>query len=195
MNAAFQVDLATATGKTPSAGSDGNEVVVDSAKADGQKFLFSELESIHTRFPDVQGVLGQWFLSRFDYMLDLRGQRLEFGKQDRNGTRARFTMLNGRPAISTNLGDLVLDSGAALLVLFGVEPYAGYAREVSMRTLTGSQVAGLAPRTLIVEGRTIWHGDAVAIPNRPEPAVYGLMPLSLFKQVYFCNSENYVILQ
>ena len=70
----------------------------------------------HGLLPDVQSVLGQWFLSGFDYTFDLRGKNLEFGKQDRNGTRARFTMPNGRTAISTSLGDLVLHSGATRLV-------------------------------------------------------------------------------
>ena len=38
------------------------------AKVDGQKFLYSGLEAIHSVFPDVRGVLGQWFFSEFDYI-------------------------------------------------------------------------------------------------------------------------------
>jgi hypothetical protein len=126
-------------------------------------------------------------------MLDLHAKRLEFGKQDRNGTRARFTMPNGRTAISTSLGYLVLDSGAARLVLFGVDPdrrSQGY-----MRTIAGSQRIGMVSSKLVIEGRNIWHGDAVAIPSRTEPGVAGLMPLSLFKTIYVCNSEGYVVFE
>jgi hypothetical protein len=43
--------------------------------------------------------LGQWFFSRFDYVLDLRGKRLEFRKQDPNWTRARFRTISGRPPL------------------------------------------------------------------------------------------------
>ena len=135
--------------------------------------------------------LGQWFLSGFDYMLDLQAKRLEFGKQERIGTRARFTTPNGRTAISTSLGYLVLDSGAARLVLFGVVPdrrNQGY-----MRTFAGSQGIGMVSSKLVIEGRNIWHGDAVTMPSRTEPGVAGLMPLSLFKTIYVCNSEGYVV--
>ncbi len=193
MNSAFQVDFASSVGKTLLQGSDGNEVQVDSVKATRQEFLYSELNVIHDLLPDVQGVLGQWFLSGFDYMLDLHAKRLEFGKQDRDGTRARFTMPNGRTAVSTSLGYLALDSGAARLVLFGVDPdrrNQGY-----IRTFAGSQTIGMVSSKLVIEGRKIWHGDAVAIPSRTEPGVAGLMPLSLFKTIYVCNSEGYVVFE
>jgi hypothetical protein len=48
---------------------------------------------------------------------------------------------------------------------------------------------------LVIEGRNIWRGDAVAIPVQAEPGVAGLMPLRLFRTIYVCNSEGYVILQ
>src|SRR3984957_11016857 len=75
LNATFHVDLASAAGKTLAMGSDGNEVALDSVNAGGQKFLFSGLEAIHNFSSDIQGVLGEWFLSQFDYTLDLRSKR------------------------------------------------------------------------------------------------------------------------
>jgi hypothetical protein len=62
-------------------GSDGNQVTLASAKSGDQKFLFTGLEAIHKMDPDVRGVLGQWFLSNFDYLLDLKAKRLE-NRQD-----------------------------------------------------------------------------------------------------------------
>jgi hypothetical protein len=177
-------------------GSDGTEVVLDSGKAAEQKFLFLGLEAIHHRWPDVQGVLGQWFLSRFDYTLDFRAKRLEFRKQDRSGTRAPFTMTNGRMAVSSSLGELVLDSGADRLVLFGVQPDIGLGNKAELRTVAGSQEIGMVfGKPLIIGGRKIWRGEAVAIPNRPEPGVDGLLPLSLFKTIYVCNSESYLVFE
>jgi hypothetical protein len=196
MNATFQVDLTSAAGKIPTSGSDGNEVALDSVKADEQKFLFTGLDAIHNSSPDVQGVLGQWFLARFDYTLDLRSKRLEFGKQDRSGARSTFRMINARPVVSTNLGDLALDSGAARLTLFGVRPDAGAGLKSELRTLAGSQKIGLVfGKPLVIEGRKIWDGDAVAIPSRPEPGVDGLLPVSLFRAVHVCNSEGYVVFE
>ena len=50
-------------------------------------------------------------------------------------------------------------------------------------------------KRLVIEGRRIWEGDAVAIPNRNEPGVNGLLPLSMFKAVYVSNSEGYVVFE
>jgi hypothetical protein len=105
-------------------------------------------------------------------------------------------MVNGRLAVSTSLGDLILDSGASRLVLFGVEPDIGLGGKREWRTVAGSQEVGvISIKPLVIEGRTIWRGEAVAITNRSEPGVDGLLPLSLFKTIYVCNSEDYVVFE
>jgi hypothetical protein len=191
----FRTPLTSSTGATSVSGGDGIEVLLDLARSEGQRFLFLPLETIHDFTPDIQGVLGQEFLSRFDYTLDLRGNRLEFGKQHRNGTRVRFRMINAEPVVSTSLGDLILDSGARQLVLFGVQPDSGYGLAGELRTATGSQRAGLVSgKPLVIDGRKISRGDAMTIPNRT-PGVDGLLPLSLFKAIYFCNSQGYVVFE
>ncbi len=191
MNACFRVDLGSAAGKIPTSGSDGNEVSLDAVKAIDQKFLYSQLDAIHNSSPDVRGVLGQWFLARFDYTIDLRNKRLEFGKRDPSGAHVKFKMINARPVVPTSLGDLVLDSAATRLTLFGVRPDSGFKSE--MRTLSGSLEAGLAfGRRLVIAGRAVWAGDAIAIASQAEPNVDGLLPLSLFGAVYVSNSEGYV---
>src|SRR5262249_42324094 len=105
----FQTTLTSSIGVRPAPGSDGHEVTVGSARADAQVFLFAGMDAIHQLSPDIQGVLGQVFLSRFDYLLDVRARRLEFGTQDfdEKGIWARFTSLQGRPVVSTSLGLLV----------------------------------------------------------------------------------------
>lgn len=194
----FHVELAStagnATAKILTPGTDGNQIELGAVKAGGQKFLISSLEAIHHLSPGIQGVLGQWFFSGFDYILDLRAKRLEFGKQERAGTRSPFTMINARPVVATSLGDLALDSGSASLVLFGIQPDPDSDPRTELRTLSGSQRVGMVSgRPLIIEGRKVWGGSAVAMPLRNEPGVDGLMPLSLFKSIYVCNSERYVL--
>jgi hypothetical protein len=196
LNATFRSELATSMGVTILPGSDGIHLKLDSAIAEEQRFLFLRLEAIHQRWPDIEGVLGQWFLSRFDYVLDLRGKRLEFRKQDRTGTRAQFRMHNGRPVVSTSLGDLVLDSGSVRLVLFGIEPDARQDDPHELKTFTGSRTIGTVFRKpLIIEGRRIWRGQAVAVPHSEESGVGGLLPLCLFKAIYVCNSEGYIVFE
>jgi hypothetical protein len=102
-------------------------------------------------------------------------------------------ILNGRRAVSTSLGDLVLDSGAVRVVLFGVAPERH--DQGDLQTAAGSRMVGLIFSRLFIEGRHIWHGDAVAIPSQAEPGVAGLMPLGLFKTIFVCNSEGYVVFE
>jgi hypothetical protein len=194
MTATFRTELVSATGVTTAPGGDSFEVALDTVRADKQQFLFLGMESIRERWPDVQGVLGQEFLSRFDYLLDLHNKRLEFTNQDCSGTRTRLTITNGRPMIATNFGDLVLDSGAGRLTLFGVEPQT--LTSSALKTVSGSQAIGMvSSKPLVIEGRRIWPGQTVAMPHAPEPGVGGLLPVSLFRGIYVSNSEGYVVFE
>ncbi len=196
LKATFQTDLASAAGRVAASGSDGNQIELDGATAGSQKFLFSGLESVRSLSPDIQGVLGQWFLSQFDYTLDLRDKRLDFGKREGQGSHIPLKLVNGREAVSTSLGDLILDSGAARVVLFGVQPDLGLAGKREWRTVAGSEQVGIVSgKQLMVGSRTMWRGDAVTLPSRPEPRVDGLLPLGLFKAIYVCNSEGYVVFE
>ena len=189
----FRTQLSSSVGDVEAVGSEGVEIVLGDARADEQKLLFAGMEVVHQLAGDIQGILGQSFLSRFDYLLDLKRKRLEFGKQIVTGNRSPLRLHEGRNIISTSLGELVLDSGAATLVLFGVRPDG--ANESLIKTLAGSRTVGMIYSKLIVEGRQIWRGNAVAIPDRSEPGIAGLMPLSLFRAIYVCNSEGFVVFE
>jgi hypothetical protein len=181
--------------KTVTSGSDGNQVALDTVKADQQEFLYSDLAAIHQLSPDIQGVLGQWFLARFDYAIDLRNKRILFGKQDRKGVRTPFQFVNARPVVATSLGDMALDSGAARLILFGVKPDVD-SEQGQLQSAAGSQQVGLiSGKPLAIAGRKVWQGAAVAIPSRPEAGVDGLLPLGLFRAIYVCSSERYMIFE
>jgi hypothetical protein len=193
LTAAYKTELASSTGVTVVPGSKGNEVSLDSVKAQHQEFLYMRL-AFHDRWPDIQGLLGQGFLWQLDYTLDLKGKRLVFGKPDSAGTRIPFRLINGRMVVHTSAGELVLDSGAERLMLFGVRPDVGLCDQCELRTLTGSRKIGMiSGKVLAIADSKIWRGDAVAIPTRSEPEIDGLMPLSLFRTVSVCNSEGYVI--
>jgi hypothetical protein len=189
----FSDMVESAAGKTSMPGSDGNVVELGPVRAEGQRFQYSDLDSLHMLWPDIRGVLGQAFLSGLDYTVDLRGKKLEFGKQDRSGNRSQFRLQDGRTAIATNLGDLVLDSGASRVVLFGVS--SGFGELKDMLTLAGSTSVRMVSSRLAIAGRDVWRGDAVAIPTQREPGISGLMPLSVFNSIYICNSERYVVFE
>src|SRR5215472_6792745 len=150
--------LTSATGVVRASGGTGIDVALDSVHEDNQTFLFAGLDAVQQTWPDVMGILGQEFLSHFDYTLDLRTKRLEFGKpEDSNGTRVPLSVVNGRLAVSTSLGELILDSGAARLTLFGVDGDTDLGGKRELRTVTGSQEVGMVfIKSLVVQGQTIW---------------------------------------
>ncbi len=192
LRASLRVEVISAFAVAQAPAAEGIEIALESVKAGAQRLVFSDLETVHRLGYDIKGVLGQDFLSRFDYLLDLRAKRLEFSKQDRTGTRAEFQTIHGQQAVSTSLGWLLLDSGTAWVVLFGV-PAAPRTNDIL--TLAGSAKAGTVPRKpLIIEGRTIRYDELVAVAGGNQAGVAGLLPVSLFKSVYFCNSEGYVVL-
>jgi hypothetical protein len=185
----YRNELSSAAGSTPVVGSAENTIQLGSTVANRQLFIFSDLQSLHHLSPEIRGVLGQVFLSRFDYVLDLRNKRMEFGKRDWQGNRSAFKMVNARPAVSTSSGWLVLDSGAPAVVLFGVK--AGNVNQ-SLRTLSGSVDTGSVQTRLFMADNLVWRGDAIAVPRQAKETGDGLLPVHIFKTIYVCNSESYI---
>jgi len=167
-----------------------------SAQASKQELLLIPLEYAAQEVGPIQGILGQEFLSRFDYLLALRRRTIEFGKQERSGLRVEFDASDGRPAIKTSLGKLVLDSGVNRLVLFDLEPDR-HGSPLFMKTTCGLLTAGTASgRRLVIGSRVILRRTtAVAVPHSADSSVDGLLPTNLFQAIYVSNSEGYVVFE
>jgi hypothetical protein len=193
LKATFRTELASSLGVMVVGGGEGVTLTLAGVRADNQKFLISKMELVGRLSSNIQGILGQCFLSRFDYSLDMRRKQLVFGKQERDGLRTALQGLYERMVVATSLGNMVLDSGAAQLVLFGLEAVNN--GQTLMHTLSGFSQVGMIPRQLSIEGRRVWAGQAVAIPRQEEPGVAGLLPARLFRTVYVCNSEHYLIFE
>jgi hypothetical protein len=193
LNPEFRSHLIAAAGETDVPGAGGIEVRLGSVRAERQRFLFTGIEVIRQLTPGVEGVLGETFLSHFDFLLDLKGGRIEFGRREPASPEIRVPLriAGARPLVSTSLGDLVLDSGTRWVTLFGVDSSGARAEMV---TMLGSQWIGTVARKLLIQGRAFWSGQALAVPHSAEAEAQGLLPVSLFKTVYFCNSDGYVSL-
>ena len=192
LTATFRSELVASTGVSVVPGADGIEVSLGSVRAKEQTFLFGSLEAVHHFCKDIQGVLGQEFLSRFDYLLDLSGQRLEIGSPPVNvkGIRMPFRRLNGRPLVSTSLGPMLVDSGTQRVTMFGLRAPPVTGEIISM---VGMVRVGTVSVSLLIGGRAFLHGEALAVPLQVEADVAGLLPVSLFRTVYICNSEGYIV--
>jgi hypothetical protein len=189
----LRTTLVSSTGAVSASGSAGADVQLGEACADEQILLFVGMDAVHRIGADIQGVLGQVFLSRFDYLLDLRNGRVRFGPQAAPaGPHTAFTTVAGRPVVSTSLGPLVLDSGAPTMIRFGVwtgQPVG------QLATAAGLTPVRTVVSTLVIDGRTVWHGAALAIGARGETGADGLLPIGTFKSVFVCNSERYLVLE
>lgn len=91
---------------------------VASVSLDGRtvqaEVLSYSMEYVRQVDASVAGVLGQSFLSKFAYYLDLRRGWLSFDEAPGQGRAVKLEMIEGRPAVF----GFVLDTGAACLVLF-----------------------------------------------------------------------------
>jgi len=189
----FDTMLRSATGSIAASAVEDVQITVGPAQLDGQIVLLAGVDAVNQFAPGIDGVLGEAFLSRFDYLLDVRKRRLVFGGPDAviDGTRTPFSVADGRPVVVTNIGPLVLDSGAGLVVRFGVDALF---ESHQMFTVAGSVNVGTVWTTLSIDGRRIWNGEAAALPHPMEEGPAGLLPTSVFNRIFVCNSERYVIL-
>jgi hypothetical protein len=187
----YQVVLATASGATRVPGGRVSEVALGEASAANQEFLFTNMDGVHALSPEIQGVLGQEFLSRFDYLLDFRGRRLVFGASVPDGARMPVRTVDGRMAISTSYGDLVLDSGTEALILFHAPAPAAPGGTLQTASGTGA-VPMVRGATMRIGERTYRPAMAAVATNAPCPED-GLLPASLFGAIFISNSAHYVI--
>jgi hypothetical protein len=147
------------------------------AETASTEVLFTSMEAVHRLSKNIQGVLGQACLGRFDYLLDLRRGRIVFGTRETQGLKAEMFLLVDRPAVYTSSGWMVIDSGVDRLVLFKAGPVKAW------------------DRRLMIEGREVWRGDAAVVARQEGFIEDGLLPAAAFDSIYFSNSKGYLVFQ
>jgi predicted aspartyl protease len=178
----------------------------------GVEVLWTDLGEIRALAPRICGVLGQNFLSRFNYLIDYAGRRIEFEEGDeleRVLRGARLTLETdedqalvvaqpatpGRKALR-----FALDSGTTTLVLFA-PAVERLAPDIVSDGGPFGRAATIAGASRLVMGR-LGHlrlGSEV-LTDLPAALVTaarvedGLLPLSLFRAVYFNHRVGFVIL-
>jgi hypothetical protein len=189
----FQVEMATVSGTIPVSGGRIVEVSLGSANASNQEFLFTALDGVHALSVDVQGVLGQEFLSRFDYLLDFARHRLLFGEAaSEGGTRVGFETIDGCPAIETSEGKLVLDSGTNTTILY--RPSFSGPEGPVVRTASGTAaVSTIQSLRLNIAGREYHLTRTASIP-RALLGGDGVLPAGMFHAVFVSNSGKFAVL-
>jgi len=157
-------------------------------------------------------VLGEDFLSNFDFLIDYKKHILIFDENAPAGERCRFETMGhyqGTPTtnrllieaefmdVRSGKVELQLDTGAKMPELFPVrqdsfppQPWAG-----SMAFDSGPNGTRIHPRITIKVGSTMIH-DLDVVQSRRGVAfdAVGLLPASIFRRIYISHSGGFVIL-
>jgi predicted aspartyl protease len=211
-----RIELITVGGSQIVPRSQLHSLTIGSKSVNNVEVLSADLPEIRQLDSSISGVIGQNFLSQFNYILDYRNRRIEFEEGDEIETRlsgARLSIKRDEgkcivlmPPISDSKSArrLVLDTALSGLVLFAsnaripdLEIEHSPHSLISISTNAGNDTARLGViRTLRIGDETFRDlpvaliQNPIAIGDRPED---GLLPACLFRTIYFNNKKNYVI--
>jgi predicted aspartyl protease len=177
--------------------------------------IFNDLRGIRTVDSRICGVLGQNFLSQFNYLIDYRERRIEFDENNDLEKRLSGTPLaveydEGKMIVTTQTTApvketlrLVLDSGTSNLVIFPPASFRlrleGEHRESYLTTTneTGTLVKQGLLHDLLIGGEHIVSLPVALILPRASTedcGEDGLLPTSLFRTIFFQNDRHRVFL-
>lgn len=191
----FQVKLYTPSGSSLVPGTKVDKLTLGSSEATGQEFLINNLDGVHALSSDIQGILGQQFLSHFDYTLDFQHQQLTLGDSPATGAHVPVRLVDGLMAVPTSQGDLVLDSGADTLFLFRESSHASTAQNSNqIRADSGATSAVSIEKVYGLQiGERLYHPAGAIFHPVPAASHAGLLPANLFHAIFICNSAGYVV--
>jgi hypothetical protein len=174
--------------------------------------IIDKLDDVKLKAPGIRGVLGEDFLSNFDFLIDYKERILSIGGDAPTGERCRFETMGhyrglpttNRLLIETELMDvsggkvqLQLDTGAKMPELFPVrrdsfpsQPWAG-----SMAFNNEPNETTIHSRIALRVGSTTVH-DLNVVQSRRGVAfdAIGLLPASIFHRIYISHSGGFVVL-
>jgi hypothetical protein len=146
----------------------------------------------------VRGLLGQDFLSAFNYTLDYQRRRLTWDEPGDvscgDPAALRLVAVEGRYVVhlpasgATRALRLVPDTGAEALVFFqapGAPPPAAAIGRARVTGAAGSRTVRTAAAPRLVVGGVVLRDQLAVIIDRQDEAADGLLPLHAFGSVSF----------
>jgi predicted aspartyl protease len=171
--------------------------------------LLTDLSGLRSQVPGVQGILGQSFLSHFNYLLDYQNRSLRFEQNEeiRESLQGQplpsvivgqriFILAHAQTAGSAPLR-LLLDSGANALVLSRASADAIHLVLQGERLATTVNDKVVIPfgqlEQLTLGSRLLRHLPVtVSTAHQMRAVCDGLLPASLFKAIYINNTEGFI---
>lgn len=147
------------------------------------------------RLEGVDGVLGQSWLVRHDYLLDHRHCRVVIdGAPPEGGLSMTLHSADGRPSVKVKVDgrplELILDSGAPAVVL---SQCAGAVSQQATLLANGASVgAGETSTRIALPGDRERYMRAICVNSLQPP---GLLPASAFSEVFVSNRDGLVRLR
>jgi predicted aspartyl protease len=174
---------------------------------EGDEFLVGDLGRLFNLDPEIDGILGEDVLSRFNYLVDRRGHKLEIEEADGlagslSGTKISFEKRAGKIYVPVQGGALrlMLDSGNPYLVLYedAASKLQGVNIAVGMERAVGSSIGQRAVRSsklplLQVGDAQTRNVEILLSPRGARRSEDGFLPMHLFDSVYVNNLENFLI--
>jgi predicted aspartyl protease len=187
LEAAYAVEQASAAKTTRTA-----VAVLDEVRVSGVTDRAVEMMIGEVALPGVDGVLGQSWLARHDYLLDYRARTVGIDGTPMGGSRLALRWADQRPVVSAIVEgkerDLVLDSGANVVVLYET-PLPGRSM-TEVTTNGGTAAAQRCSVDVVIAGG---HGRKLsAVRIDAQGLGPGLLPTSAFDAVFVSNRRGFV---
>jgi hypothetical protein len=170
---------------------------------EGNEVLMGDLGRLFNLDPEIDGILGQDVLSRFNYLIDRRGHMLVIDAADSlSGTRVSFEKRAGKIYVPIQGGALrlMLDSGNPYLVLYedAASKLQAVNLNVGVERAIGSSIGQRTARSsrlplLQVGDIQVRNVEVLLSPRGAKRSEDGFLPLHLFDSIYVNNHENFLI--
>jgi predicted aspartyl protease len=207
-----QVELGTLNGSEMVPRSSLNTLSAGLACVPDVEVLIQDLGELKRLDSQIAGIIGQNFLSHFNFLLDYRKRtlRVEVGNEIRAGIEGKEVTVDaseGKMIVASEAQGfghaklkLLLDSGASSILLIHrataalTLPMQANWQESTSVGRSGVQVSQI--RSLTV-GSQVFRDVTVAIPAASavdaERIEDGVMPIAMFQSLYVNNHENFVV--
>ncbi|MCC6586807.1 MAG: aspartyl protease family protein [Bryobacterales bacterium] len=189
----FRIEVVMQHGSRLAPGLNVSTLRVGNRQLPETEVLFYDMAEARRLYPNVQGILGLNALAHFDFLMSPATAVLDPAAQKpETGEVIPFEIVEGRMVVKAKMGKetlaLALDSGATHAVLFRTPKAMAATPPVASQFVTLDGARRTVPTTWTAAmsfGQTLTLKTLpAAIVHRPGTAIQGLLPASVFEQIY-----------
>lgn len=198
----FRIEVIMQHGSRLAPGLNVTNLRVGSHTLPSTEVLFYDMAEARRFYPNVQGILGLNALAQFDFLLSPATAILNAdAPRPEAGEVIPFETIEGRIVVKAKMGketlSLALDSGATHAVLFHTPKAMANTPPVASQFVTLDGARKTVPTTWTA-AMTFTQSLQVktlpaAIVDRPGTAIQGLLPASVFDQIYVDQTRRELV--